>query len=254
MSSSSDETIASPRAPKKRAPRKRATTTPAKKAPVKRAPRKTVRKTPARPRKTTDSAVEQTVSDSREVADEANTPVDSGEGRKAPTQFKAKQESDRQRRNRLIVVGLVLLIGVGSSAAVGYTDQGQINVQATIEARNERIRNNQADERDTIVTSIEVPVQNSGDRRPDGGLVGLGNVNPPSPPTEPATTTATTSPESATSTNDIATTTDSGEDVVDEGEDSREGVESEEGEESGTEAARPEDAPLETDVTPEPTS
>lgn len=119
--------------------------------------------------------------------------------RKAPTNFSATRTSRKQNRRQLIVVAVLLAIGVGASAAVGVTDVGQIDVQQTIESRNERIKSDQATEQDKAEGGIVVPVQNRS-KKPDGGLVGLGNLNPP--------------PEVATSTEAVATSTT----AIDEGE------------------------------------
>ena len=132
--------------------------------------------------------------------------------RKAPTTLQSKRQATRRRRLQWVVVFLVMAVGVASSAAIGYTDEGQIDVEATIEARNERIRNNVPNENDIIVTSIEVPVQNTPVidgviPNPPKGL-GIGGPETPPPPPEPATTTATTTDGAASSTDETATSTD----------------------------------------------
>lgn len=120
--------------------------------------------------------------------------------RKAPTPIAARKASSKNRRNQLVVVGVLFILGVGASAAVGFTDDGRIDVNRAIEERNERIRNGQAsaDELDSIM----IPVQNTeANQLPDGGLVGLGvGAEPPPPPPDPATTTASTTDETASST------------------------------------------------------
>jgi hypothetical protein len=58
-----------------------------------------------------------------------------------------------------------LIIGVGASAGVGFTDKGGINVNEVIENRNERIRRGE-------IQDVIVPVQNT-NPAPDGGLIQL---------------------------------------------------------------------------------
>lgn len=106
---------------------------------------------------------------------------------------------------------MVLLgIGIAASAGVGFLDKGQIDVQQTIEARNERIRNNQADERDMLVSQVEIPVQDTtAQGQVDGGLIGRGTGGKaPEPLAEVATTTATSSELMASSTEQMASSTE----------------------------------------------
>lgn len=140
--------------------------------------------------------------------------------RKAPTSLSAIRRRAQFRRKQFIITGVVLLVGVGASAAVGLTDQGQIDVQETIKARNERIRTNTADERDLINSTVEVPVQDtSAVRKADGGLVGRGTggaVPKPKPKLEPvSTTTATSSLPTASSTDMTASSTEDGAEEMD---------------------------------------
>ncbi len=131
---------------------------------------------------------------------------DSSESRKAPTKFSGQKVAKKIKRKRMIVIASVLIIGVGASAAVGLTDSGQIDVQQTIEDRNERIRNNTQDETDTLNSTVEVPVQNTSSK-PNGGLRGLGVGSAPAPKPEPesevSTSTASSSDEVASSTEEV---------------------------------------------------
>ncbi len=164
----------------KRAPRKRAdSTTP-------RAPRKRVTKKAV----TVDSEGE---SLQNEVS-ETKTPI-----RKAPTPIAAVKAESRATRQQIIVVSLLVIVGIGASAAVGLTDSGAIDVNKTIEERNQRILNNTTDGRDEGTSrDIVVPVQTQ--TRADGGLRGLGvGAQPPVAPPA-ATSTATTSDTTASST------------------------------------------------------
>ncbi|MCA9363106.1 hypothetical protein KC851_02195, partial [Candidatus Kaiserbacteria bacterium] len=83
------------------------------------------------------------------------------ETRKAPTSLASRKAAKKHQLKRQIIIVILLLIGIGSSAMVGLTDSGQIDVRKTIEARNERIKNNQALEIDTLVADTVIPVQNT---------------------------------------------------------------------------------------------
>jgi hypothetical protein len=126
--------------------------------------------------------------------------------RKAPTSFATnKARKNTKRKHQLIFFGL-LVLGMGTSAAVGLSDSGQINVEQTIEERNERIRSDQANENDTINSKVELPVQNTEvNSKPDGGLKGRGIG---SAPVKPAPV-AEAMPDTSTSTNATSSSTKS---------------------------------------------
>lgn len=180
--------------PKKRAPKKRASST---------ARKRTTRKAPAK--KETDSQETKASSTETLRQSESNQSV-----RKAPTSIASQNNKSKTKRNQIMFVAVLLVVGIGGSAAVGFTDKGQINVNQAIEERNERLRNGQLSEKDS--QRIIVPVQNSeANKLPDGGLVGFGvGAEPPAPKPEPATTTASST---ATSTDETATSTDDGTDT-----------------------------------------
>jgi hypothetical protein len=160
----------------KRAPRKRApkvvsvsSDTP---APVKRAPRKRAPKAESE-----DTGVT-----------EERTSL-----RKAPTPIAADKARVKRSRRHITVVLTLLLLGIGSSAAVGFTDKGQINVEAVITKRNDEAR---AAGNESMV----IPVQNT-PQVPDGGQIGLGDA--------PSAPTASSTPPAATSTPATASSTES---------------------------------------------
>lgn len=164
--------------------------------------------------------------------------------RKAPTGISDEKALERRRQTRLIIIGVLVAIGVGASAAVGFTDEGEIDVLKTIEARNERIRNNQATEQDVLTTTIEVPVQNTNERKVDGGLKGRGTGGAaPEPPEEVASTTASSTDVTASSTDATASSTDA---VIEEEEEVA--ADESDAPSADTAAARPEDAPLEEEI------
>jgi type 1 fimbria pilin len=133
----------------------------------------------------------------------------------------AEKSRRKQRQRHLIVVAVLLCLGVGSSAAVGFTDAGQIDIDATIKEKNARIASGQSDERDINDRTLTVPVKNTMSQQVDGGLVGLGDTRQTAPPSEPATTTATstemgttTDATSATSSDETATSTSADAEVL----------------------------------------
>lgn len=133
------------------------------------------------------------------------------ENRKAPTPLAAEQLIEHEKRKRFIMAVTFMLIGIGASAAVGLTDQGRIDVERTIEERNERIRNNRPDERDIITSVVEVPVQDTSSvGKVDGGLVGRGTGGraPEPSPIDLASTTASTTDNVASSTEAVASSTE----------------------------------------------
>jgi hypothetical protein len=179
-----------------------------KKAPRKRAaPKKTAAEKKATPRKTT---TRKTVAKKPEVDDitqetelpEVVAEKEMSSTRKAPTKFAQEHATKKSKRNQYIVIAFLIIIGVGSSAAVGLSDSGagQINVTQTIKERNERMANLVDVDGPTVVAPT--PSQ-----QPDGGLIGL-RPAAPAPAPAPATTTATSTATTTTATS-TATSTDS---------------------------------------------
>jgi hypothetical protein len=170
-------------APRKRAPRKRAPVdgeTPA--------PRSRVRKTAVRH------------DDEPSVRPE---PSDEHQSRRAPTPLKAQRLASKRNTNSL-VIGLVgLAIGIGAGVGIGYSDNGQIDVVAVVNERNEKI--NRVEVRGDNGESVTqtVPVQNT-DTRPNGGLVPM---ETPSAPATSETPAATTTPVDATATSSDSAST-----------------------------------------------
>jgi hypothetical protein len=134
--------------------------------------------------------------------------------RKAPTPISDDAFARKNSFKQKVVFFTLILVGIGASAAIGLTDSGQIDVLKTIEERNQRIRTNTADDRDTIISNVEVPVQNTSTNNSaeaDGGLVGRGTgAQPPEIIPPVATSTASSSEATASSSEEVATTTDPG--------------------------------------------
>lgn len=193
MNSSEEEVLAPKRAPRKRASR-------------------AVSKTP--PRTTTKRAPKKTTSGSETVRTDERISSSSTE-RKAPTLIASTEVAKKRQQHQLIIIGVFLVAGIGSSALFGLMDEGQIDVTQTIEARNERIRTNTTDDRDVNKSIVEVPVQNTNNAgKADGGLVGRGTGGKkPKPVVIVATTTATSTDQMASSTDATAS---SSKDVTDE--------------------------------------
>lgn len=91
-------------------------------------------------------------------------------------------------------------------------DKGQIDVQKTIGARNERIRTNNADDRDVNTSMVEVAVQNTNTvGKANGGFVGRRTVDKaPLPAAVVASTTAISSNQMVSSTESVASSTEPG--------------------------------------------
>jgi len=165
------------------------------------------------------SPVKRSIS-SQEVADEfqldeeeleTNTVSTNTKTRKAPTTFAAQAAKRKNTQTQFIVVGVLLAIGIGSSAIVGLTDDGQIDVTQTINDRNARMANMVDVDGPTVVAPRE-NVNNA----PDGGFIGV-QTTPMSVPKTAAELNASTT---ATSTMDVASTSPDGVETVSEPEES----------------------------------
>lgn len=110
-----------------------------------------------------------------------NAPV-----RKAPTPLAEQKAAIKSTRRQAIVVALLIMVGVGASAAIGFTDKGSINVEQTIAQRNEQITRGE-------IQGEVIPVQNT-PQLADGGLIGLGLNGPDTNGGHNASSTATTTP------------------------------------------------------------
>jgi hypothetical protein len=168
--SQEDETLVVVEKPK-RAPRKRvaAVVSEQREAPP-RTPRKRT------PKKESDEVPKRTPR-KRVVKEKEEVPVP----RKAPTPLATEKRNEKKSKKQRYVVAFLMFVGIASSAAVGLTDEGRINVEATITARNEQSR---AAGRENEI----VPVQNT-EVAPDGGLVGL-MASDNSQPSQPAATSS----------------------------------------------------------------
>lgn len=152
---------------------------------------------------------------------------DTAQSRKAPTPIARKRAGVRHKRRQQLIVGALLLVGVVASAAVGFTDDGQIDIDATVEARNERIRTNTTDAQDVVTSTMEVPVQTSSVKHTGATLRGRGTgvSNTPSVPmpvsdTDVSSSTATSTDETASTTQAVASSTDEMVEVSSENQDS----------------------------------
>lgn len=175
MDNTSEEEVMSKRAPRRRARATRETV----------AKRSVVAERLAKPvaKKTEEAAVV-----------EKKTPLVAS-FRKAPTPLTAERKLRNKRRQQVAIVLVILLLGIGSSAAVGFQDKGVIDVNQTIAARNAKSQASGDGTQETI------PVQNTS-KAPNGGLRGLGVGSAPAEPApveEVATTTASTSAEATDS-------------------------------------------------------
>ena len=177
-----DETVEVATKPR-RAPRKRVTTEssePASDGAVvkKSAPRKKATVAKAEP---VDGEPVPLKPRSRRVAAPAPEPV-----RKAPTPIAENKAATKTQRRQIIVVATLMIIGIGASAAIGYTDKGSINVEQTISTRNDQITSGE-------IQGEILSVQNT-PQLPDGGLVGLGIGGPETNTPNASSTASSTEP------------------------------------------------------------
>lgn len=202
----------------KKAPRKRATpkaaaaerkTTPRKTTPRKTAAKKpaarTTRKSPAKRKVTTESVdddmEEFDVINGMEEEEDVDEEVSHKRStRKAPTQFAEVQALKTSKRNQYIVIALLLIVGIGASAAVGLSDPeaGQINVAQAIKERNERMANLVDVDGPTVMAPTPSQL-------PDGGFIGL---RPADPSAAPAPIDASSTATSSDAGTDVASSTD----------------------------------------------
>lgn len=175
MDNTSDGEVRSERAPRKRA----------------RATRETVKKRAVSDGRAVKAVTKKVV----EVPIEEKKTIAAPPVRKAPTPLSAEQKSRRKKRRQAGVVVAILLLGVGSSAAVGFQDKGVIDVNQTINERNQKNQSSGNGNQDVI------PVQNT-NKAPNGGLkgLGIGSASSKPEPEEEEIATATTSDAVASST------------------------------------------------------
>jgi hypothetical protein len=115
-------------------------------------------------------------------------------------------QARKQRVQPLIIVAVILL-SIGLSAAIGFTDEGRIDVAETIEARNQRILNNTTDERDAgTPTDVLIPVQNT-QVVPTSALIPIPDDQLLPPPLAASSTASSTATSTQTVTEDAATAT-----------------------------------------------
>ena len=132
------------------------------------------------PEKVTSEVVNTDIEDTKI----SSTPA-SGQ-RKAPTAFAAVAATRRKRNLQIAVVAFLLLSGVGASAAVGVRDDGgQIDVEAVIKARANRMADFVAVEDSQLPVELDnVPsgVGVGNPVLPDGGLIALPSDKQPGSP------------------------------------------------------------------------
>ncbi len=117
--------------------------------------------------------------------------------RKAPTLTITPRTADK-RTGLYLGVGVFLFM-FGISAAIGFTDEGAINVRGIIESR---MASATPEER----ARLEQAQKATANSLPDGGLMASGVPEAAPPPI--ATTTASTTPAAASSTEAAASSTD----------------------------------------------
>ena len=217
VSTTIEEEIVEKKTPRKRAAPKKTTTrkTVAKKAaPKKTTTRKTpvkktaAKKTPAK-KTTTKKATktkEEVIEDIEEFEEVEVAEVEAKiSKRKAPTVFADQAAKKKAVRTQAIVMGVLVTMGIGASAAVGFNDSeaGQINVEQTIREQNARM----ADMVDVDGPTVVAPAPNRA-TIPDDGLIPSADQS--GRQTTVPTQVAGIASSTATSTDSTATTTDDG--------------------------------------------
>lgn len=118
--------------------------------------------------------------------------------RKAPTKFFSNRGKIKQKRKQQVIVAVLIFLGVGASALVGFSDTGRIDINSAIQARNERVQNNEGDDRETEGGILSLPVHDSNPKHTAETLRGRGSGGQQPPiaekiPESPATTTESNS-------------------------------------------------------------
>ncbi len=172
--------------PKKRAPRKRVVATDEEGV----TPRPRARRAPVK--RTAETVVSESETTERE-------PV-----RRAPTPLRAERQAAKHSSKILVIATVILVIFSGVGIAIGMSDQGEIDVVAVVNERNEKIGRGEVRDGNNEAVTQTVPVQNT-DTRPNGGLVPMDPSEVPPPavtetPVEVASTTATTTEETVADT------------------------------------------------------
>lgn len=152
---------------------------------------KEVRKT------TTKKAVRRTVSKtvSSRTAERKTAPAST---RKAPARAAAVPVKKKSSIKLFLAGASLFLVLLGISAAIGFSDKGQLDVEGTIALRKQNAKTPEEQQ------SLEaVPTEQAQNNVPNGGLVGMGQPEPVAPsPVVGSSTDAT-----ASSSSPIASTT-----------------------------------------------
>ncbi|MBY0538712.1 hypothetical protein K2P47_04950 [Patescibacteria group bacterium] len=126
--------------------------------------------------------------------------------RKAPTPLSQQRRSRSKKTKSLFVVIAIGLLLSGTGVVIGFMGQGEIDVVAVVNERNEKI--NKGEVRDESGNAVTQTIQVQTDTRPNGGLpMGDAVDLPPPPPVPEASTTteATSTSETASSTEALET-------------------------------------------------
>ncbi len=115
--------------------------------------------------------------------------------RKAPARIQAVAPKNQRSLKLFLAGGAFFLVLLGISAAIGFSDKGQLNVEGLISARKQ----NATPEEKVVLEAV--PTDQAKNNIPNGGLVGMGQPAPVvPPPVVVSTTTATGSTSTASTT------------------------------------------------------
>jgi hypothetical protein len=194
MNQESGEKVEKKRAPRKRVTRPASAVSAVEKPPRKRAPRKKVEKDISQ-----SVPLESTVTT---PAEELIQPLVTE--RKAPTNIGLDYIQKQTRKKQTLIIATILFLGLVSSAGVGLTDEGQINIQQTIEERNEKILTDSGEAPTEGMNQVAVPVQNTTGHT-GATLKGKGSSGN-KVPAESETTSTTTEPSTETADQSVGNT------------------------------------------------
>jgi hypothetical protein len=112
--------------------------------------------------------------------------------RKAPVRSVSSSQKKRHSPKILLIGMTLFTLVLGASALIGFSDAGQLNVENAI---RERKKNATGEEQ---VALQSVPVEQSKNGTPNGGLVGMGQSVPEVVPVATTSTSSATSSEEQT--------------------------------------------------------
>ncbi|USN87511.1 MAG: hypothetical protein H6779_03800 [Candidatus Nomurabacteria bacterium] len=135
--------------------------------------------------------------------------VDSTFERKAPTTLGVSTGSKSRVSKRGVIIVAVLIVVLGATLWIGFSDKGQIDVSEKIAERNAKIASGDTSsiEESPRGGSQVIPVQNTTPSVPNGGLRGrgVGTAKVSQPPVEDSIESASSTATSTATSTDVST-------------------------------------------------